>query len=236
MQSRQKTGLVVFILLLVCLVGFSAKVFGYYRKIQQGTLDTTGLTFQTTAATQAGLAAAARTAPGNGQLATADDPSLGNPGARLTVVEFADFGCPYSAQESYVVRAVAKEFPNDVRVIYRDFPLVDLHPGADLAAQAGECAQDQNKFWEMHDVLFSHSGDFTQDDLVADATEAGLNTRTFQACLQSGKYADEVAEDAAAGAAAGVVGTPTFFLNGQKIDGAIPFTVFNQLVQAFLST
>jgi hypothetical protein len=149
---------VIFILVLGVVLFFGFKVLGYYRKIQTGLLDTSTLSFESTTASPASLMALAKSAPGSGQLATTDDPSLGSPGAKLTIVEFADFGCPFSREESYVVRALAQKFPNDIQVIYRDYPLVDLHPGADLAAEAGECAQEQGKFWEYHDVLYRHTG------------------------------------------------------------------------------
>ncbi len=222
------------LLLLVLLGVFSLRVFTYYRKIQKGQIDLTGLSFSATTVKAADLADLAKQAPGTGQLASTDDPSLGNAGAKVTVVEFADFGCPFSQQESYVVRALAKEFPDTVRFIYRDFPLPDLHPGADLAAAGGDCALEQGKFWEYHDALFAHSGDFTQDNLAGYAADAGLDQNAFSSCLASGKYQAEVANDETDGVNAGVVGTPTFFINGSKIEGAVPYAIFKATLQAFL--
>lgn len=234
-RGRRRLGTFLFVLALLLLVFFGYKVFRYYRQIQQGTIDPSSFTFQSTKASQSRLIAIAKAAPGSGELATSDDPSLGPADAKLTIVQFADFGCPFSEQESYVVTAIAKQYPDDVRVIYRDFPLVDIHPGADLAAQAAECADEEGKFWEYHDILFRNSGTFTEETLIDYASQIGLSTRSFRTCLESGKYAEEVAQDLADGVAAGVEGTPTFFMNGEKIDGAIPFSTFKDIVDAFLT-
>jgi protein-disulfide isomerase len=219
---------------LLILFGFSWRVFSYYEQIRRGGPDFSNLHFSQTSAHTASLGALAAQAPGSGTLATEDDPSLGNKNAAVTVVEFADFGCPFSAEESYVVRALAKEFPDTVRFIYRDFPLDELHPGASLAAEAGNCAMDQNKFWEFHDALFAHQGDFTVDKLTATAEGLGLRADTFETCLTSGKYTHEVQNDLTDGVNAGVAGTPTFFVNGVKAEGAVPYAIFKELLQAFL--
>ena len=123
-RSRKRlVGTLLFIVLLLGFLLFSFKVFSYYRQIQKGTLDVSQLSFATTAATGSRLASIARAAPGSGELATDDDPSLGSAQAKLTIVEFADFGCPFSREVSYIVRALAKQFPDEVRFIYRDFPV-----------------------------------------------------------------------------------------------------------------
>jgi len=218
---------------LLLLSFFSLRIFSYYRQIQRGEIDFSGLKFSATAVHAADLSDLVKTAPGTGELASKDDPSLGSPDAKVTVVEFADFGCPFSQQESYVVRALAKEFPDTVRFIYRDFPLPDLHPGADLAAAGGSCAMDQGKFWEFHDVLYAHSGEFTQENLAGYAEDAGLDADTFSSCLASGRYQTEVANDQVDGVNAGVVGTPTFFINGSKVEGAIPYAIFKEALKAF---
>lgn len=226
-------------LALVCVLGFMVvfvwRVFSYYRQIQAGTVDLSGTKFASTSVSSTSLAALAATATGSGELATKDDPALGLATAPVTVVEFADFGCPYSAEESYVVRALAKQNADSVRFIFRDFPIASLHPGAYLAAAGGGCAEEQNKFWEYHDAVFQHSGEFTEEKLVSYAAGAGLDGLRFQTCLQSGKYNAEVDQDIADGVAAGVKGTPTFFVNGVKIEGDIPFSLFNDFLHAFAS-
>ena len=234
-RGRRRLGALLFILMLGVVLFFGFKVLRYYRQIQTGTLDTASLSFQSTGVSQAKLQSFARSAPGSGQLATSDDPTLGPTDAKLTIVQFADFGCPFSEQENFVVRALAKQYPDDVRIIYRDFPLVDLHPGADLAAEAGVCAHEQGKFWEYHDVLYRNSGSFSADELLDYANQVGLNMPAFQTCLETGRYLNEVAQDLSDGVAAGVTGTPTFFFNGEKIEGAIPFSTFTEIIDAFLA-
>ena len=234
-RARRRLGTFLFVLVLAMVIIFGYNVFHYYRQIQSGVIDPETYSFESTQANQSRLLAIAQAAPGSGELATTDDPSRGPVDAKLTIVEFADFGCPFSQQESYIVTALAKQYPNDVRVIYRDFPLTDLHPGADLAAEAGGCANEQGKFWEYHDLLFRNSGEFTQDVLVDYAGQLGRSMNKFSTCLESGKYTDEVKQDLTDGVAAGVTGTPTFFLNGEKIDGAVPFNTFKEIVDAFIA-
>jgi len=167
---------------------------------------------------------------------TDDDPSLGSPDAPVVIVEFADFGCPFSRESSFAVRATAAKWGDQVRYVYRDFPIVELHPDAQKAAEAGECAQDQGKFWEYHDKLYLNQNNMGTDMLVQFATELNMDTRAFEDCLESGKYADEVAQDYQDGVTAGVRGTPTFFLNGNRVPGAIPEDVLNSLIERLLAS
>ena len=167
---------------------------------------------------------------------TEDDPSIGNPEALLTIVEFADFGCPYSQDSSYTVRRLAEIYGDYVRYVYRDFPLTDIHPGADLAAEAGECAHDQDKFWEYHDKLYQNQNDLSTTSLIQYARQVGLDEEEFTSCLSSRKHQKEVANDLLDGQAAGVYGTPTFFFNGYAVPGSIPESIFEQLILAFVQT
>jgi len=174
--------------------------------------------------------------PGQFDLDTDDDPSIGSPDAPVTIVEFADFGCPYSRQSSLVIRAAALKWGDQVRFVYRDFPITELHPAAELAAEAGECAQDQGRFWEYHDKLYLNQTDLREETLVRFARELNMDVEAFERCLGSGVYKEEVAEDYAAGVAAGVRGTPTFFLNGNRVPGAIPADVLDSLIQRLLAS
>jgi protein-disulfide isomerase len=221
-------------IVLILLFVFSWRVFTYAQQIKHGTVDLSRLRYGSTAVRLESLKALAGQAPGSGVLASSDDPTLGSQTAKVTVVEFADFGCPFSAEENYVVRALAKEFPDTVRFIYRDFPLDELHPGATLAAQAGECAAEQGKFWEFHDAIFARQSELTQDKLIGLAEGLDLNADTFKTCLTSGKYTNEVQTDLTDGVNASVIGTPTFFVNGVKVEGAVPYAIFKEVLQAFL--
>lgn len=160
----------------------------------------------------------------------ADDPALGEPQAPLRIVEFADFECPFSREESFVIREIAARFPDKVRFVYRDFPLDEIHPRAFAAAEAANCAKDQEKFWAMHDKLYQNSERLTDLDIKTYALEIGLNIVEFNKCFDGRKYKDEIEADRADGVAAGVIGTPTFFINGKKVAGAIPLELWEQLI------
>ncbi len=107
--------------------------------------------------------------------------------------------------------------------MYRDFPLTSIHQYAQKAAEASECADDQGKFWEYHDLLFANQGALDVDSLKGYAKQLGLDTSTFNSCLDEGKQTAEVEKDSQDAQAAGASGTPAFFINGQLVSGAIPF-------------
>lgn len=225
--------LVSFAFLFICLgvLGFAWKIFAYYQDFQSGSLIPIQ-SYKSTQATASRLTALARAGEGSGELATADDPYFGTSDAPVTIVAFTDFGCPYSQDESYALEAIGRNTQNAVRVIMRDFPLTDLHPGADKAAVAGECASEQGKYAEMYRILNRSSGEFTDESLLQAALDAGLDKKTYEQCVASGYYDDEVAGDIADGVAAGVTSTPTLFVNGVKIEGAVPYEILYEAVQA----
>ena len=163
-----------------------------------------------------------------------DDPSLGPPESRalLTITEFADFGCPFSRETSYIVRALV-ENTDIVRYVYRDFPLTDLHPNADVAAEAAQCAHNQGRFFDYHDKLYQNQYDLSTERLKQHARELGMDGAAFDACLDSHRYATEVAADKQAGTQAGVRGTPTFFFNGTRVEGAFPQTFLTNILRRF---
>ncbi len=170
-------------------------------------------------------------------LVTPDDPHLGvSPDkALLTIVEFADFGCPFSREASFIVRTLAN-YTDVVHYVYRDFPIVDLHPGADIAAEAGECAREQGSFFDYHDKLYQNQHDLSTESLKRYGKELGLDPGAFDLCLDSRRYKDEVEEDRIAGVNAGVRGTPTFFLNGTMVEGSIPRDFFMNILNKFADT
>ncbi|MBI4435780.1 thioredoxin domain-containing protein, partial [Candidatus Uhrbacteria bacterium] len=149
-HEHRRRGLIATIATLAVLVllgVFVVRVVYYTNLIRSGELAPSSLSFTSAYSVSAALASQP-IEDGTFDLATVDDPSLGSRAAKVTIVEFADFGCPYSEGSSFVVRELAAQYPDDVRFIYRDFPLLDIHPIAQKAAEAGECAQDQGKFWE----------------------------------------------------------------------------------------
>ncbi|MBU0707112.1 DsbA family protein [Patescibacteria group bacterium] len=167
-------------------------------------------------------------------LVTDDDPSHGSPDAKVQIVEFSDFQCPFCEEASDTARKIMNDFGDNVYFVYRDYPDVENHPHAHKAAEAGECAQDQGKFWQMHDKMFLNQTNLNTVSLKQYAIQAGLDVDIFNECLDSGKYAQEVYDDLLDGYAAGVTGTPSFFINGIHVSGVIPLDVFRELIEELL--
>lgn len=222
------------VLALAILSVFAWRVYHYASLIQSGELTEDDLAF-TQQYTVSEAVAAAPIPEGKFDVATTDDPALGaaSADAVLTIVEFADFDCPFSREGSFVVRSAAALFGDRVRIVYRDFPIAELHPEALAASEASECAAEQGRFWEYHDKLYANQSDHSDDALARYASELNLNVGEFRRCLSSDRNLDEIEEDYAAGVEAGVRGTPTFFFNGIRIPGAIPEDVFVKLVERF---
>ena len=153
-------------------------------------------------------------------------PVKGQENAPVTIVEFSDFECPFCGRfYSETLSQIEKEYidTGKVKLYYRHYPL-SFHPKAVPLALASECANDQGKFWEMHDKIFKAtvagtSSTATDADYTTWAGELGLNTANFESCYTSKKYQSNVDEDFAAGGAVGVSGTPTFYINGRQVNG-----------------
>ena len=159
----------------------------------------------------------------------AKGPSRGPTNAPVTIVEFSDFQCPYCGREYPVIERLMKEYDGKLRLVFRHYPL-DFHPFAQKAAEAGACAQDQGKFWELHDKMFSNQGKLAVADLKGYAKTLGMDATKFDKCLDSGEKKALVDDDLKAGSAAGVNGTPAFFINGIFINGAQPYEHMKQAV------
>ena len=129
---------------------------------------------------------------------------------------------------------IQSEYPDKVRVVFKDFPLAS-HEGAIPAAEAARCAGEQGRFWEYHDLLFVAQPAFARADLLTYAARLGLSAEAFTACLDSGRYREAVKADVAEGRAAGVRATPTFFVNGQRLVGAQPYEAFRDAIQEALA-
>jgi protein-disulfide isomerase len=139
--------------------------------------------------------------------------------AALTLVEYGDFECPHCGQAYPVVEDVRRRLGDQMRFVYRHFPLVNAHPHAEAAAEAAEAAGAQHHFWEMHDLLFEHQDMLEDRDLLAYAHAIPLDVARFVAELGRGIHAPRVHEDFLGGVRSGVNGTPTFFINGARYDG-----------------
>jgi protein-disulfide isomerase len=140
--------------------------------------------------------------------------------APVTLVEYGDYECPYCGQAEMVVRELLLAFGDDLRYVWRHLPLSDVHPNAQLAAEAAVAAAAQDAFWEMHDTLLQHQDDIAPRDLTRYADELGLDTDRFRAELRRHEHAGRVADDVSTADASGVTGTPTFFINGKRHHGA----------------
>ena len=164
-----------------------------------------------------------------------DDPSWGPADAPVTIVEFSDFQCPYCARfVTQTLPQIKQQYEGKVRFVFRDFPLSTIHENAEKAAEAAGCASDQGKFWEYHDKLFSSQSALDVASLKSYASQLGLDTATFDQCLDSSKYAQEVQKDLQDGTSYGVDGTPAFFVNGLLVVGAQPFASFQTIIDAAL--
>ncbi|MFH1971948.1 MAG: DsbA family protein [archaeon] len=162
-----------------------------------------------------------------------EDPSTRDE-AKVTIVEFSDFECPFCSKAYETVKEVEDLYGEDIKIVFKNFPL-GFHENAQKAAEAGECANDQGKFWEMHDKMFENQEAITVEDLKAYAEELELDTETFNTCLDSGEKAEEVAKDVAEGTELGVSGTPAFFINGKSLVGAQPLESFQAIIDVELA-
>jgi protein-disulfide isomerase len=149
---------------------------------------------------------------------TEDDHVLGPATASVTLVEYGDYECPYCGMAHPIVKEVIRRLRDDVRFAFRHFPLTQIHPHAERAAEAAEAAGVQGRFWEMHDTLYEHQDALGDVHLVGYAAMLGLDGDRFAAELANGTHAGRVREDFRSGIRSGVNGTPTFFINGRRHD------------------
>jgi protein-disulfide isomerase len=152
------------------------------------------------------------------KLSIAGDPFKGPADAKVTIVEFSDFQCPYCAKAATEAAAVVQKFPKEVKLVFKQFPLED-HSQAALAAEASLAAQAQGKFWELHDKMYANFRQINRVRILAWATEVGLDMNRFRAELDAHKYAARVHIEEQEGESAGVEGTPTFYINGKRFNG-----------------
>ena len=165
-----------------------------------------------------------------------DDPVIGPEDAPITIVEFSDYECPYCQQwHTEVFDRLMLAYPEQVRLVYRDFPITSIHPNAMPAAVAANCALEQDMFWDYHDKLFRMELGLSTDAYQEYASQLDLDVEEFVECLDSGRYEEEVQADFDFAANLGVRSTPTFFVNGIAVVGAQPFEVFQQVIEQELA-
>ena len=162
-------------------------------------------------------------APYRLEISTEGSPDVGPANAKITVVEFSDFECPYCVRFNPTLDQVKEQYKDHVRVVFRQFPLNSIHPKAQKAAEASLCAHDQGEFWKMHDLLFEEQKDLDLAQLKEKGERLGLDTEKFNSCLDDDKYAAQVATDVLEGSSLGVTGTPSVFINGRPVKGVVAF-------------
>ena len=167
---------------------------------------------------------------------TKNEPSKGPENAAVTLVAFSDYQCPFCSRIEPTLKQLEKKYGNRLRMVFRDFPLPQIHPNAVKSAEAAECARDQGKFWEMHDKLFSNQQALSPPDLKKSAADLGLDATKFVECLDSGAKAAEWQKDLRDGQRYGVSGTPTVFINGRLIRGASTVESISAIVDEELQT
>lgn len=159
-----------------------------------------------------------------------DDPSIGPADAKVTIIEAGCFSCPYTKQAVPTVKQLISYYGDNVRFVYKDFPVSSSHEGAQEAAEASHCAHEQDKYWEYHDLLFDNQGKTDFEDLVGFASDLNLDMDQFSECLTSHKYKPKVDSDFREAFEVGVYGTPTFFINDQVLVGPKSFNEFKVII------
>jgi protein-disulfide isomerase len=163
------------------------------------------------------------------------DPALGSASAPVTIVEFSDFQCPFCRSVSPTLKKVRETYGDKVRIVWKDYPLTQIHPEAFKAGEAAHCAGEQGKFWEYHDRLFANQQALQPTDLKKYAADLGLDSAKFNACVDASKYGDRVREGVAQGTSLGVNSTPTVYINGRLLSGAQPYETFALVIDEELS-
>ena len=165
-----------------------------------------------------------------------DAPVLGNKNARITIVEYSDFQCPYCAKAEDTIKQLFKNYPGQIKLVYKNFPL-GFHGEAFIAAEAGLCAREQSDayFWQLHDRMFADPRGLKLVGLKDKATQLGLNVQQFEKCIQDKKYASSVNQDISEGRKLGVNSTPIFFINGIIVKGSKPYADFAKIIDEELA-
>lgn len=224
-------GMLFLLLLVVGMLAFARQVYQYYSGIRSGDIDPT---FDR----DFGSSVSNRSVSPNVsrsdilRLQADDAPSIGSKNAPVVMVEFLDYGCPFCKQSFEHVRQLVTDRPDDVRLVIRDFPIEYLHPGATKAAMAARCVAqlEPDKFWSYHDRLFLNQ-QFSDKDLQRYAQESGVSVTLFNECLSTERTRSQVETDIALGLQTGVQGTPTFFFNGHRVQGALDREAFDAVIK-----
>lgn len=165
-----------------------------------------------------------------------DDPAIGPENAPITIIEFSDYECPYCRRWfDDVYEKLLESYPEQVRLVFRDFPLTSIHPNAQPAAEAANCANEQGAFWPFHDRIFSMQLGLNKEAYLQYAQDLNLDLASFEQCIAERRYQQEVEADLNFAANLGINSTPTFFINGIPVVGAQPFDVFKYVIDKELA-
>jgi protein-disulfide isomerase len=173
----------------------------------------------------------------NIQVEAGNSPSAGSDSAKVTIIEFSDFQCPFCSRAAKTVSEIKKKYGNKVKLVFKHFPL-PMHQQAGPASEASMCVFEQNKekFWKFHDMAFEKQSSLDNDSLVKYAKAVGADEKKFKECFESKKFAEAVKADVAYGEKLGVRSTPTFFVNGQLLSGALPIDQFSEVIDEELES
>ena len=161
-----------------------------------------------------------------------EDHAQGPANAPVTLVEYGDYQCPHCGRAYPIVKRIQKHFGERLRFIFRNFPLNEMHPDAESAAETAEFAGANGKFWEMHDLIFENQQRLGSDLYLELAGELGLSVESLQSALENGQYQERVAADFKGGVRSGVNGTPTFYINGERHDAPFDYEDLTQAIEA----
>ena len=241
-KSTMRNLTMVVVVLLVAVSFAGGYIIGGAGKVASGTLQAAGGTV-VQQPTQQAPQQQQQVPAGRVQVSADDDPFLGDANAKVTIIEFSDFQCPFCSRfftqaEQQIINDYVKT--GKAKFVYRDFPLDSIHPQANPAANAAECAKEQSKFWEYHDKIFQNQASLSDASYKQWAKEVGMNEQQFSGCYDTKKYDAEVQKDFQDGVAAGVSGTPTIFIGSDakgyvKIVGAQPYTAIKPTIEAELN-
>ena len=160
-----------------------------------------------------------------------DDPSFGSLDSKLTIIAFEDFTCTACAEGYLAIKQLRENYADQIHFVFRDFPIVGNN--STTAAMAGECADDQGKFWEMHDKLYENQDLISQEYVRAFASQLDLDLTEFNNCINENKHGAEIRNDFNEGLAAGVIATPTWFINGEALAGAFSYEIWQQIIDSY---
>jgi protein-disulfide isomerase len=228
--------------LVVCAIGFFV-LLGVFLNKKDGSdnNDNNIIVNQNANVNQNGANPTQPTQPDQGSLAknlkpiTAQDHIRGNKSAKVVMIEFSDFQCPFCSRVHPTLQKLYNDYKGQVAWVYKHFPLDGLHPYARKAAEASECANEQGKFWEYADQLYANQSSFGDNYFGQLAQTLGLDANKFNSCLSSNKYANLVNDNSQEGNSVGITGTPGIYVNDQLVKGALPYENFKQIIDSLLS-